>query len=47
MMLYRWPLLGLPTFSIGAVLTVVAAALTLFSMIVYIRAAWPSFKRAK
>jgi CDP-diacylglycerol---glycerol-3-phosphate 3-phosphatidyltransferase len=47
MMLYRWPLLGMNTFSVGAVLTVIAAALTLVSMIAYIRAALPSFRRAK
>ena len=45
MMLYRWDLFGLPTFSIGAVLTVVAAALTLISMLSYLRAAWPELKR--
>ena len=33
MMLYRWDLFGLPIFSIGAVLTVLAAALTLVSMV--------------
>jgi CDP-diacylglycerol--glycerol-3-phosphate 3-phosphatidyltransferase len=45
MMLYRWELFGLPTFSIGAVLTVVAAALTLISMLSYLKAAWPELKR--
>ena len=45
MMLYRWPLFGLPTFSIGALLTVVAAALTLISMASYLRAAWPELAR--
>jgi CDP-diacylglycerol---glycerol-3-phosphate 3-phosphatidyltransferase len=44
-MLYRWDLFGLPTFSIGAVLTVIAAALTLISMVSYLRAAWPELKR--
>jgi CDP-diacylglycerol--glycerol-3-phosphate 3-phosphatidyltransferase len=47
MMLYRWPILGLPIFQIGAVLTVIAAALTLWSMIVYLRAAWPELRRSK
>jgi CDP-diacylglycerol--glycerol-3-phosphate 3-phosphatidyltransferase len=41
MMLYRWDLFGLPVFAIGAVLTVVAAALTIISMYSYLRAAWP------
>jgi CDP-diacylglycerol---glycerol-3-phosphate 3-phosphatidyltransferase len=45
MMLYRWDLFGLPVFAIGAVLTVVAAALTLISMFSYLRAAWPELKR--
>jgi CDP-diacylglycerol--glycerol-3-phosphate 3-phosphatidyltransferase len=45
MMLFRWDLFGLPTFSLGAVLTVVAAALTLISMVSYLRAAWPELAR--
>jgi CDP-diacylglycerol--glycerol-3-phosphate 3-phosphatidyltransferase len=45
MMLYRWDLFGLPTFGLGAVLTVVAAALTLISMLSYLRAAWPELAR--
>jgi CDP-diacylglycerol--glycerol-3-phosphate 3-phosphatidyltransferase len=44
MMLYRWPILGLPIFQIGTVLTVLAAALTLWSMVVYLRAAWPELR---
>jgi CDP-diacylglycerol--glycerol-3-phosphate 3-phosphatidyltransferase len=45
MMLYRLPLLGLPTYTFGVVLTEVAAAATLVSMVVYLRAAWPELKR--
>jgi CDP-diacylglycerol--glycerol-3-phosphate 3-phosphatidyltransferase len=45
MMLYRWDLLGLPIFRIGVVLTVVAAGLTLISMLSYLRAAWPELRR--
>ncbi len=45
MMLFRWDLLGLPLFSLGAVCTVLAAAFTLWSMISYLRAAWPELKR--
>ncbi|HEU4623296.1 MAG TPA: CDP-alcohol phosphatidyltransferase family protein [Steroidobacteraceae bacterium] len=45
LMLYRWPLFGLPTFALGAVLTVAAAALTLISMFSYLRAAWPELAR--
>lgn len=44
MMLYRWDLLGLPTYQIGMVLTVAAAAMTLVSMVVYLRAAWPELR---
>ena len=40
MMLYRVPLLGLPTYRVGVFLTEVAAAATLVSMIAYLRAAW-------
>jgi CDP-diacylglycerol--glycerol-3-phosphate 3-phosphatidyltransferase len=45
MMLYRWDILGLPIFAIGAALTVIAAALTLISMFSYLRAAWPELRR--
>jgi CDP-diacylglycerol--glycerol-3-phosphate 3-phosphatidyltransferase len=45
LMLYRIPLLGLPTYNLGVALTVLAAAATLVSMVVYLRAAWPELKR--
>src|SRR5215472_18796854 len=45
MMLYRWPLMGLPTYRVGVVLTVIAAAATLVSMVLYLRAAWPDLRR--
>ena len=45
MMLYRWPLVGMPTYRIGVALTVVAAAATLVSMLAYLRAAWPELRR--
>jgi CDP-diacylglycerol--glycerol-3-phosphate 3-phosphatidyltransferase len=45
LMLYRWPLFGLPAFALGAVLTVAAAVLTLISMFSYLRAAWPELAR--
>ena len=45
MMLFRWDLLGLPIFGLGALLTVLAAAFTLVSMVSYLRAAWPELKR--
>ncbi|HHH43688.1 MAG TPA: CDP-diacylglycerol--glycerol-3-phosphate 3-phosphatidyltransferase [Gammaproteobacteria bacterium] len=42
LLLYRDPLWGMPTADIGVVLLYVAAALTLWSMIIYLRAAWPA-----
>src|SRR5215475_2822645 len=45
MMLFRWDLFGLPTFSIGFLFTVVAAAFTLLSMFSYLKAAWPELRR--
>lgn len=44
MMVYRADLGPLPTYEIGFFLLYVAAALTLWSMVVYLRAAWPSMK---
>ena len=48
-MLFRWPLplfggVEFPVFEIGLVLTVVAAVLTLWSAIQYLRAAWPDLR---
>jgi len=40
-LIWREPLFGLPIFRIGEWLLYIAAALTLWSMIVYLRAAWP------
>jgi len=45
MMLYRAPLLSLPIYRIGVVLTELAALATLISMVAYLRAAWPELKR--
>jgi len=44
-MLFRIPLMGLPIYNIGVVLTEVAAAATLYSMVAYLRAAWPELRR--
>ncbi len=41
MLLYREDILFLPIYELGVVLTVLAAVLTLWSMVVYLRAAWP------
>ncbi len=44
MMLWRDPLFGLPIYQLGFALLFVAAALTVYSMAVYLRAAWPFMK---
>lgn len=44
MLLWSSPFLGLPIFEIGLVLLWVAAALTIWSMLVYLRAAWPMMR---
>ncbi len=45
MMLYRIPFLGLPIYWMGVGLTEIAAAATLLSMVMYLRAAWPELRR--
>ncbi len=45
LMLFRIDLLGLPIYKLGVVLTELAAAATLVSMVAYLRAAWPELKR--
>jgi CDP-diacylglycerol---glycerol-3-phosphate 3-phosphatidyltransferase len=45
LMLYRVPFLSLPTYRLGVGLTEIAAAATLLSMVMYLRAAWPELKR--
>jgi CDP-diacylglycerol--glycerol-3-phosphate 3-phosphatidyltransferase/cardiolipin synthase len=40
-MLYREPIGPLPTYRVGFMLLYVAAVLTLWSMVVYLRSAWP------
>jgi CDP-diacylglycerol--glycerol-3-phosphate 3-phosphatidyltransferase len=44
-LLYREPLLGFPVLRIGEWLLYIAAGLTLWSMAIYLRAAWPSLTR--
>jgi CDP-diacylglycerol--glycerol-3-phosphate 3-phosphatidyltransferase len=41
LLLYGLPIVGLPTFLIGEISLYIAALLTLWSMVDYIRAAWP------
>ena len=45
MMLHQRPLLGVEIYEVGTVLLYVAAGLTLWSMIDYLRAAWPAIKK--
>lgn len=44
MMLFRENLWGLPIYELGLYCLIVAAVLTLWSMIVYLQAAWPELK---
>jgi CDP-diacylglycerol--glycerol-3-phosphate 3-phosphatidyltransferase len=41
LLLYALPVYGMPTFLIGEIMLYVAALLTLWSMIEYLKAAWP------
>src|SRR5579863_862833 len=43
-LLYRRDLFGLPIYKLGLVLTGIAAVLTLWSMFLYLRAAWPELR---
>jgi CDP-diacylglycerol--glycerol-3-phosphate 3-phosphatidyltransferase len=47
LMLYRARMLGFGAYLVGEVLLYVAAALTLWSMIEYLRAAWPAIRGAE
>ena len=42
MLLYNDDLFGLPVYAIGVVLSTAAAVLTLLSMVMYLRSAWPT-----
>jgi CDP-diacylglycerol--glycerol-3-phosphate 3-phosphatidyltransferase len=44
MMLFRENLWGLPIYELGLYCLIVAAVLTLWSMVVYLKAAWPELK---
>ncbi|MEE8527068.1 MAG: CDP-diacylglycerol--glycerol-3-phosphate 3-phosphatidyltransferase [Gammaproteobacteria bacterium] len=43
-MLYKLDILGLPIYKMGWVLLMISAGLTLWSMVLYLRAAWPSMR---
>ena len=47
LMLYRAPMLGFGSYVVGEVMLYVAAAITLWSMIEYLRAAWPAMRGAE
>lgn len=44
LLLYQAPLMGLPVYRAGLILLYLAAGLTLWSMLVYLQAAWRSLK---
>ena len=44
LMMYRNDLLGLPIYDIGVVLLIIASVLTLWSMVAYLRVAWPDLR---
>jgi CDP-diacylglycerol--glycerol-3-phosphate 3-phosphatidyltransferase len=44
MMLFRLDLFGLPIYKIGLALIIIATVLTLWSMVLYLRAAWPELR---
>jgi CDP-diacylglycerol--glycerol-3-phosphate 3-phosphatidyltransferase len=44
MLLYRQNIFGIPTYDLGLLLTAVAAVLTLWSMVQYLRLAWPELR---
>jgi len=45
MMMFRNDVFGLPVYEVGVILLVIAAALTLWSMVSYLQAAWPELRR--
>jgi CDP-diacylglycerol--glycerol-3-phosphate 3-phosphatidyltransferase len=46
LLLFRRDLLSLPIYRIGLVLTAIAAVLTLWSMVLYLRLAWPELRES-
>jgi CDP-diacylglycerol---glycerol-3-phosphate 3-phosphatidyltransferase len=46
MLLFQKNLLGVPIYKLGLVLTAIAAVLTLWSMILYLRLAWPELRNS-
>jgi CDP-diacylglycerol---glycerol-3-phosphate 3-phosphatidyltransferase len=46
MLLFQRNLLGVPIYKLGLVLTAIAAVLTLWSMVLYLRLAWPELRNS-
>jgi CDP-diacylglycerol--glycerol-3-phosphate 3-phosphatidyltransferase/cardiolipin synthase len=46
MLLFQKNLLGIPIYKLGLVLTAIAAVLTLWSMVLYLRLAWPELRNS-
>jgi CDP-diacylglycerol--glycerol-3-phosphate 3-phosphatidyltransferase len=44
MMLWTYPLYGIPIYEVGMSLLIISAGLTMYSMFIYIRAAWPALQ---
>ena len=44
LLLYRRDLFGIPIYKLGLILTGVAAVLTFWSMVLYLRLAWPELR---
>ncbi len=44
LMLWRVPTFGLPVYEVGYALLLIASVLTVWSMFLYLRAAWPNFR---
>jgi len=46
LMVYQQETFGIDIYEVGFVLLVIAAGMTLWSMCVYLRAAWPAMSRS-
>ncbi len=46
MLIWQQPFFGIPIYELGFVCLFVAAALTMWSMVIYLRAAWPLLKES-
>jgi len=46
MMIWTYPFYGLPIYEIGMLLLIISAGLTMYSMFIYIRSAWPALQES-